>query len=134
MRNTRRAATVAVSVSLALAGVTAEAHADSTVLYVEGSSTSCTDSGTGTQAAPFCTIQAAANAAVAGDTVEIAGGNYVGQVDIKSVGTAAAPIVFRADSGVANIKDGTGQTGPALSFDGASYVDFEGGVWPRLTR
>jgi hypothetical protein len=131
MRSTRRAATAAVSVSLALTGITA-AHADaSSVLYVSDTSASCTDSGTGTETAPYCTIQAAANAAVAGDTVTIEPGTYAGQVDIKSVGTAAAPIVFTTGLGIVSITDGTGQTGPSLSFDGASYVSFEGAMFNR---
>ncbi|MBR7824749.1 right-handed parallel beta-helix repeat-containing protein [Actinospica sp. MGRD01-02] len=130
MRSTRRAATAAVSVSLALTGVAATAHADSTnVLYVNGSSSACTDSGTGTAAAPYCTIQAAANAAVAGDTVDIAAGSYTGQVDVKSQGTAAAPIVFQPEGGSVAIEDATGQTGAALTLDGAQYVSFEGQTW-----
>ncbi|HTJ70207.1 MAG TPA: hypothetical protein VL551_21905 [Actinospica sp.] len=129
MRSTRRAATAAVSISLALAGVTA-AHADtSTVLYVDGLSTTCTDSGTGTAAAPYCSIQPAADAAQPGDTVEITPTAYVGQLDIKSVGTAAAPIVFEptpGSSGDVSMGNGVGQTGPVLNFDGAAYVSFAG--------
>lgn len=130
MRRTRRAATAAVSISLALTGLAAAAHADaSSVLYVSKSSTTCTDTGTGTEAAPFCTIQAAANAAVAGDTVDIEAGAYAGAVDVKSAGTAAAPIVFQAVGGGVSLNKATGQTSPALSFDGASYVTFEGGIF-----
>jgi hypothetical protein len=128
MGSSRRLATAAVSVSLALAGTVAVAHADaSPVLYVDGFVSNCTDSGTGTQAAPYCTIQAAANAAVAGDTVQITGGTYQGLVDVKSAGTAAAPIVFQPE-GIVAIADPSGQTGPALSFDGASYVSFDGNM------
>lgn len=128
MGSSRRVATAAVSVSLALAGTVAAAHANaSPVLYVDGSVSNCTDSGTGTQAAPYCTIQAAANAAVAGDTVQITGGTYKGLVDVKSAGTATAPIVFQPE-GVVAIVDPSGQTGPALSFDGASYVSFNGNM------
>lgn len=129
MRSSRRAATAAVSISLALAGVAAtHADADSAmVLYVATESASCTDSGTGTQAAPYCTIQAAADAAVAGDTVDIAPGMYPGQVDIASVGTPAAPIVFQAE-GPVFLSDAANQTGPALSLDGASSVSFDRGA------
>jgi hypothetical protein len=74
-------------------------------LYVDNLTTSCTDSGTGTQAAPFCTVQAAANAAVAGDTVLITGSeeSYYDAagttVTVSHSGTASAPIIFEAASG-----------------------------------
>jgi len=125
MHSSRRAAAAAVSLSLALGGVTAAHADDSTVLYVDGPSTSCTDSGTGAEAAPYCTIQAAADAAVAGDIVEVATGTYTGQVDIKSTGTSTAPVVFEPE-GTVKIVDASGDTGPSLSFDGASHVNFEG--------
>ena len=128
MRSPRRAAMAAITLlSLALGGGLAVAHADSsTVLYVDGSSASCTDSGTGAEAAPYCTIQAAADAAGAGDTVDIEAGSYADQVSIKSVGTAAAPVTFQAVGGTVAISLAAGQTGPTLTFDGASYVNFDG--------
>lgn len=128
MQRARRAMVAAVSVSVALLGSgIAAAHADTTsVLYVDDSATSCTDTGTGIQAAPFCTIQAAANAAVAGDTVDIQAGSYTGAVDVMSQGTAAEPILFQAVGGGVVISDTSGQTGPSLNISGASYVTFEG--------
>ncbi|MBR7829244.1 right-handed parallel beta-helix repeat-containing protein [Actinospica sp. MGRD01-02] len=109
-----------------MTGVVA-AHADATtVLYVDESSASCSDAGTGTSAEPYCGIQAAANAAVAGDTVDVATGTYEGQLDIKSRGTAAAPIVLQATGGPVFITNAANQTGPVISFDGSSYVSFEG--------
>ena len=128
MHSPRRAAAAAITLALALGGGTAVAHADdTTVLYVDGSSASCTDTGTGAEAAPYCTIQPAANAAVAGDTVDIETGTYDGDVDVTSTGTAAAPIVFQA-VGRVSLVPGSGQSQPVLSFDGASYVTFEGGL------
>jgi hypothetical protein len=69
-----------------------------TTLYVDGASTTCSDSGTGTQAVPYCTIQAAANAATAGDDVLITGADYDDetQVTISKSGTATAPITFES--------------------------------------
>lgn len=45
---------------------------------------------------PFATIQAAANAAQAGDTVLIRGGVYREEVDVLRSGSSSAPIVFSA--------------------------------------
>jgi parallel beta-helix repeat protein len=119
-------------VSAVLGAGVVVAYADgASVLYVNnGASANCSDTavGAGSAAAPFCTIQAAANAAGPGDTVDIATGyTYKGAVDITPSGTAAAPIVFQTTGpGEVSIVDSTGQTGPALTFTGASYVEFEG--------
>ncbi len=138
-----RVVSVALATSALLGSGMAAAHADSptdstSVIYVDGSNTSCTDTGAGagSVAAPFCTIQPAADAAVAGDTVEISKGVYRNAVNVTSTGNAAAPIVFHAVGGLASIVDGTGQTGPALTLDGASYVTFEGfeGVGPTQSQ
>ncbi len=71
-------------------------------LYVDGGSSACSNSGAGAQATPYCTIQAAANVATAGDTVLIAGDDwgystYTETVMITNSGTSAAPITFRAE-------------------------------------
>jgi hypothetical protein len=91
--------------ALALAAATAGAlavpiqaqAASAAVLYVDNRSATCNDSGTGTALAPYCSIQAAADAATAGDTVLIAGGMnnaYRQDVTVAHSGTAAAPITF----------------------------------------
>lgn len=128
MQSPRRAAAAAITLALAVGGGlagTAVARADSTsILYVDSSSSACTDSGTGTEAAPYCGIQAAADAAVAGDTVDIEAGGYAGPVTIASQGTSADPIVFQAVGGRVTIQS-TGSTA-RLVVDGASYVSVEG--------
>ena len=63
-------------------------------LYVDQSAAGCSDSGPGSQAEPFCTIQAAANAVTAGQTVAIDGGSnaeYRENVTIKNSGTRRPP-------------------------------------------
>jgi hypothetical protein len=105
-----------------------------TTLYVDNLSSACTDSGAGTQAAPFCTIQAAANAATAGDTVLIYGSAgtesfagtpgdaYAGGITISQSGTAAAPIVFEAANGPYEVTGGTNSfkvTGDYVEISGA---------------
>lgn len=69
-----------------------------TILYVDNSSPNCTNSGAGVQAAPFCTIQAAANVVQPGQTVLISAAlqGYDEDVTVKTSGTAAAPITFAA--------------------------------------
>jgi Right handed beta helix region len=139
MDHYRRAFVAAVSVSMGLGLGITDAHAAApSNLQVDNSSASCTDtgSGAGSFATPFCTIQAAVNAAIPGDNVDIAPGTYVGAVDIKSSGTASAPIdILSQGTGPVTISDGSGQTGPPLTLDGASYVNIYGGLpagtsWP----
>jgi len=114
---------VATGIAVALAGVTAvptqAEAATGTTLYVNGTSAACTDSGAGGQTAPFCTIQAAANAATAGDTVLITGSTYsaVHSLTIAHSGTASAPIVFEST--------GPRYTVGAVDITG-SYVELSG--------
>jgi len=53
------------------------------------------DAGAGTQAAPWRTLQKAADTVAAGDVVTVHPGTYQG-FDLRTDGTAAAPIVFNA--------------------------------------
>ncbi|MFB7617285.1 right-handed parallel beta-helix repeat-containing protein [Kitasatospora sp. NPDC056181] len=72
------------------------AVAAATTLYVNNAAgANCTDAGTGAQAAPFCTIGAAAAVAQPGQTVEIADGTYTEDLTFTRSGTAEAPITFR---------------------------------------
>jgi hypothetical protein len=98
-RRVGAAAAFVISVSVGTTGLLAVAHADTTgamgtTLYVDSANSACTDTGTGTAAAPYCTVQPAADAAVAGDTVHIASGTYRGGVTVSHSGTSTAPIVF----------------------------------------
>src|SRR5437867_4264753 len=70
-----------------------------TTLYVDGSNSACSDSGSGTPTQPFCTIHAAAARVSAGQTVQVAAGTYQEVVNIPTSGTAGAPIVFTAAPG-----------------------------------
>ena len=132
MRRSHRALAAGIAVSTVLSSVAAVARADaSSVLYVDnGTSAGCTDTGAGAGSAttPFCTVQAAADAAAPGDVVEIAAGTYRGAVNITSSGTSTAPIVFQPTGGYVDIANASGQTGFPLTFTGASYVEFEGSV------
>ena len=75
------------------------AAAAGTGYYVDAGSAACTDTGTGTQAAPFCTISAAAKKAVnPGDTVHVAPGVYREQVNVAGSGTSTDPISIVGDA------------------------------------
>src|ERR1700721_1181770 len=73
-------------------------------------STSGSDSNPGTLAAPWLTIQKAANTATAGATVYVFGGVYTEIVSFPNSGTAKAPITFQSYPGQTAIIDGTGLT------------------------
>ena len=107
--------------------MTADAAAAAT-LYVSNMSPFCSDTSAtaGTSATPFCTIQAAANAATAGDTVQIFGGaanavTYDENVTIDHSGTASAPITFES-VGLPVLTVGN-NTGGTVTLDGADYVN-----------
>jgi parallel beta-helix repeat protein len=97
------------------------ASAATTTLYVNGGSTSCSDTGAGTSAAPYCTIGAAALKAVAGTTVQVAAGGYAGGVTVKNSGVSGAPVVFAAAPGV-TVSGGVN----GFKVSGKSYVTIKG--------
>ncbi|MEV7777326.1 PKD domain-containing protein [Kitasatospora sp. NPDC088351] len=86
---TAAAATVVLGVPLpALA-------APATTLYVDNTSaTACSDTGAGTQAQPYCTITRAAQVVEPGQTVEVRGRFYSGDVKLTRSGTPDKPITF----------------------------------------
>lgn len=106
MRNVRAAVAALV---LAAAGITAlsqqAAAGSSARLYVDRNAPACSDTGSGSRAVPYCTIQAAADVAMAGDTVVIGGSDdnyffsggyspYDENVTVTHSGTRYAPITF----------------------------------------
>ncbi|WP_457029108.1 right-handed parallel beta-helix repeat-containing protein [Kitasatospora sp. P5_F3] len=96
------------------------AQAEATVLHVYNRSTVCSDAGSGTEAQPYCTIQAAADDVQPGQTVRIRGGYYQEQVVLKQSGTAQNPIVFegeldpRTTKSATNVVGGSRSGNPAL--------------------
>ncbi|MCF0093240.1 right-handed parallel beta-helix repeat-containing protein [Micromonospora sp. MH99] len=67
-----------------------------TVLYVKKAAANCSDQGPGSEAAPFCTIGAAAAVVTAGSTVYVDGGLYAERVTFTRSGTPEASIAFIA--------------------------------------
>lgn len=127
-----RARVIAASVATLMAAATlvpATAYADTspTTLYVDSGNASCTDSGSGTQAAPFCSIQAAADVVNPGDTVAIVGGHYAPTTITRS-GTASAPIVFTFDPSAPQHRyiSSNGASQPVITISGASYIEVTG--------
>ncbi|MEV6946309.1 PKD domain-containing protein [Streptomyces sp. NPDC051172] len=107
---------------------TSTAHADTgTALYVDNLAANCSDTGPGSQAEPFCQIEPAAQAAIAGDIVHIAGNNTVyAPVTISSKGTADAPVRFFAAASTGTEVKVAGGLTTGITFSGAQYVDMAG--------
>jgi len=96
--------------------------AASGTLYVDGSSSSCTDGGSGSPSQPYCTIDKAAQLAQAGDTVAVNGGTYTGtSVNPANTGASGSPITFTASPGV-TISGGV----DAFTISGRSYIVING--------
>src|SRR5215469_12420221 len=104
------------------------------VLYVDQWAPACSDQGAGTQAAPFCSIQEAADVVNPGQTVDIeatTNGRYTTPVTITRSGTAQQPITFTwpGTTGVRpTITPGTVTGGPLVTIKDAQYVTFSG-IW-----
>jgi parallel beta-helix repeat protein len=123
MRFVRPGAAASVITALVVAsGLSATAASASTTYVVDNTSASCSDTGPGSTAQPFCTIGAAAKTAQAGDTVLVNAGTYTGSsVNPANSGTAGSPITFTANAGV-TISGGT----RAFSISSRNYIVVNG--------
>ena len=137
MHKHRVAVVTALLVCAGSASVPLTAHADSTnTVYVNNATTaSCSDSTTDSSTTPYCTIQAAVDAATSpGDTVIVSVGDYA-PFKVTASGTAAAPItiegavnVYAAVSDLSRSAEIVGTAADnetAVSLDGASYVTLD---------
>ncbi|MFE5763841.1 PKD domain-containing protein [Streptomyces sp. NPDC056492] len=108
-----------------LLGVPAAAAADTPApLYVDNGHAHCSDSGSGDQAAPFCTISAAAAIVKPGQTVRIEPGKpYDEAVTVDRSGEPGKPIAF-----VSGAADGYSRVdlGKGLNVTGAGHVVVRG--------
>jgi len=82
------------------------------------------DAADGSAAAPWRTLQHAADRVAAGDTVRVHAGRYRG-FDLRASGTERAPIRFVADDGVVIDRD-NGETPDGINVEEASWVEIEG--------
>ena len=124
---------LAVSTVLALTGAgltlaSPAATATATTLYVKGSANGCSDTGPATAADPLCTIQAAANQVLPGQTVQIASGPYTGAVTLTHSGTPDAPITFTTAPTPGASVTLWPSTGPALTITGAHDIVINGKI------
>jgi parallel beta-helix repeat protein len=78
----------------------------------------------GSAAAPWRTLQYASDRVRAGDTVIVRAGNYAG-FDLRTDGTATAPISFIAEAG-ARITSRNPRTTDGINLEGADYVVIDG--------
>ncbi|WP_346141926.1 PKD domain-containing protein [Kitasatospora cinereorecta] len=93
LRQSAALTAAAATAVLALPAVATAEPADT--IYVDNTSTACADNGSGTAAQPFCSITAAANAVLPGQTVRVAPGtSYRETVTITRSGTPDKPITF----------------------------------------
>ena len=102
--------------------VSAQAAGQNTI-YVNGRSAACTAAGPGTIAAPYCTIQQAADAASPGDLVSVASGVYAAATITRS-GTASAPIVFTGNGVYSALGLGAAAS-TSFVVSGASHVKIQ---------
>jgi parallel beta-helix repeat protein len=70
-----------------------------TSLFVARGNPACSDTGPGSAAKPFCSINKAASVATAGATVSVSAGTYVEEVVPTNSGTSTAPIIYTAAPG-----------------------------------
>ncbi|WP_445269349.1 PKD domain-containing protein [Streptomyces sp. DSM 41634] len=119
-----RAAVLLTAGLVTILGIPAVSAAEApTELFVNnGENANCSDTGTGTQNTPFCSIQAAAKAAQPGQTVRITPGSYPGALTIDRSGEPGKPITFTTEAGSVRKAD----LGGALTIDGASHLVFRG--------
>ncbi|MFB7785870.1 PKD domain-containing protein [Streptomyces vinaceus] len=106
-----------------LLGVPVSAAADAPAsLYVDKNDAGCSDAGSGAQAAPFCTVSAAAKIVGPGQTVRIKAGVYAEAVTVDRSGEPGRPITFDGGSDVQY----SPELSKGLTLSGAAHVVVHG--------
>lgn len=109
-------------------------------VYVLTRTTCTTDTGTGTQAAPFCSLQHGVDAAVSGDTVRVDGKDegVSPPSDMEAVVVHTSGLTLTGGTNTPQILSFNNAAGkPALTLDGVSdvtvsHLSFNGGNAPGL--
>jgi parallel beta-helix repeat protein len=99
----------------------------SAAYYVDKTNILCSDGGSGTELAPFCTISHAADLADAGDTVHVVAGSYAETVKPLYTGGAGMPLSFLASKGVTVTGEaGNTTSGNAFRMTSKGYIIIDG--------
>jgi len=100
-------------------------------LFVDVNDPACDDANPGTAGQPLCHIQAAADRAAPGMTVQVRAGVYREMVLVRRSGTAAAPIRFVAADDAHVVVDSPGHA--CFDLQGVEYIKIHGfeltGAW-----
>ena len=127
---THRSLPALVALGIAATGIAAvptTAHALAGTVFVNNAAKAdCSDTApdAGTQAQPYCTVQAAVNTAQPGERVEVAAGIQGGGLDLTQSGSPGAPItIIGTDTELASPQP---SASPALAFDHVHDVDVQG--------
>ncbi|MGW2873936.1 PKD domain-containing protein [Kitasatospora sp. NPDC001225] len=90
---------IPTAATTASAATTGSADDAPGVLRVDAWDPACSDSGTGTAAKPFCSVNAAAAAALPGQTVEVARATFGSDTAVTKSGEPGRPITIRGAAG-----------------------------------
>ena len=93
-------------------------------LYVSGYSTTCSDSGPGTQDEPYCSLQVAADDALPGQTVYFQQSDDTKPIVLTHSGTPGDPVTFTSWGNGHSLISTTASAVP-LTISGAHDLDFE---------
>ena len=116
---------LAMMAALVPLAATPPAAAATYTYYVDNTDVGCSDAGSGTVAAPFCTIGKAASLSTAGKSVHVVAGTYAETVNGPNSGTAGNPITYSAAPGVTVTGNGTA-SGNAFRMTSKSYIVIDG--------
>jgi parallel beta-helix repeat protein len=126
-RGRRRVPLVAGSVAAAMVVVVVPtaAQAAGQTRYVDSSSVACSDSGSGTQAQPYCTLGKGISAMGAGNTLMVMPGNYTGGLTIgpSYAGTSAQPTTIKSATPRAAVINASATAGITVSRTSNVVVD-----------
>jgi parallel beta-helix repeat protein len=94
--------------------------------YVDKTNGACSDAGSGTISAPFCTIAQGASLADAGDTVYVLHGSYAETVKPSYNGGPGLLLTIKADPGVIVTGNGNTTSGGAFRLFSKGYIVIDG--------
>jgi len=115
------AAAIVIAWAAALVLLAAPASAAAATLFVDQGNPACSDTGSGTQAKPYCTVVKAAVVAIGGQTIQVAAGTYTGTASFGHSGDPGNPIVVNAAPGV--VVNGASK---AFSISTKSHIVIQG--------